>query len=96
MDEQEQRFFISFLAKQMKTYYREILAHRVFVRILKEAGYGDVEAIIETARSSPQVQAQIDRNFAGLDELLPPYDEADPQGVFREFLEKWKPDGEPN
>ncbi|MDE3186969.1 MAG: hypothetical protein KGM96_05510 [Acidobacteriota bacterium] len=95
MDEQEQRRFIRFLAKEVKSYWRELMAYRLFVEILEESGLPGVQEILETARNSPELQNAFDKHFADFDALLPPAD-GDFDLEARRLLEHWKPDGEPN
>jgi hypothetical protein len=96
MNDEQQKRFIRYLAKRMKTLHRELLAHQAFAQYLKENGYQDVDAIIESARQSPEVQASHNAFFHGFDELIPPADEDILEQDLRELLQGWKPDGEPN
>ena len=95
MDEREQRQLIRFLAKEVKTYWRELLAHRMFVLIVQESGLPGVQEMLDTARNSPELQREFDKHFAGFDELLPPPDEEFDAEVER-LLAQQNPDGEPN
>lgn len=95
MDEREQRQFIRFLANEVKTYWRELLVHRMFVETLKESGLPGVQEILDTARNSPELQIEVDKHFAGFDALLPPAD-GDFDVEAQKLLEHWKPEGEPN
>ena len=95
MDDQEQRRFIRFLAKEVKSYWRELMVYRLFVRILEQSGLPGVQEILDTARNSPELQKAFDEHFAGFDELLPPAD-GDFDLEAQRLLAHWKPEGEPN
>lgn len=96
MNEKEQKQFIRYLAKRMKELHRELLVHQAFVQYLKDSGYQDADAIIESARQSPEVQTTYESYFHGFDELIPPADEGLQEQAFRELLQGWKLDGKPN
>jgi hypothetical protein len=96
MDEQEQRAFVRFLAKRLKKYCRELWVHQAFAANLRVAGYEDVDAIIEGIRNLPEIQDELDRQFSWLDELVPQADEQNQEKALQEYLEKWKPTGDPN
>ncbi len=96
MNDEQQKRFILYLARQLKSYYRELLAYRVFAQLVKDAGFQDVEKLLEAARNSRAVQYQFDKNFEQFDELLPPSAEDYQDQALRELLGGWKPDGEPN
>lgn len=96
MDEQEQRIFTRFLVERLKWYFRELAVHRVFAERLRQEGYQDVDAILERARVQPDLDQATDKQFAWIDELLPPSAEQNYEKAVREYLERWKPDGEPN
>lgn len=96
MNEVEQKQFIRYLAKQLKNYYRELLAYRVFAQLVKDAGFQDVDKLLEAARNSRAVQHQFDKNFERFDELLPPADEELEEQALQELLRGWKPVGQPN
>jgi hypothetical protein len=96
MDASEQRSFIHFLAKELKTYSRELMVYQLFAYLLKEAGYVGVDEILNQARKAPALQERFEKNFEGFDELLPPPD-PDFEEKAKEFLAKWKPkSGLPN
>jgi hypothetical protein len=96
MNEQEQRMFLRFLVGLLKEHYRELAVHRTFAETLRQDGYQDVDAILETARSRSELDREIEKRFAWIDELVPPTDAENYRKALREYLEKWKPDGEPN
>ena len=96
MDQDEQRSFILFLAKEMKLYCRELMAYQLFAQILKDNGIQGVDQLIETARSSPALQARFEKQFEGFDELLPPSREEIEEKAWREVVQRWKPNGKPN
>lgn len=93
VNEREQQELIRYLGRRLKECHRELVVYRVFAQLLKEAGYGDVEQVLEAARNSPAVQDWVDKYYAGFDELIGPSDGGIQEGALREFLERWKPDG---
>jgi hypothetical protein len=96
MDASQQRSFIRFLAKELKTYNREVMVYQLFAHMLKQAGVVGVDEVLEEARYSPELQARFDKHFEGFDELLPPPDPGY-EDLAKEILLKWKPkDGLPN
>jgi ASC-1-like (ASCH) protein len=96
MDQDEQRSFILFLAKEMKLYCRELMAYQLFAEMLKENGIEGVDQMLEKARNSPAIQARFQRQFEGFDELLPPSREELEELAWQELLKDWKPSGRPN
>jgi ASC-1-like (ASCH) protein len=96
MDQDEQRSFILFLAKEMKLYCKELMAYQLFVEMLKENGMEGVDDLIERARSSPAVKARFEKQFEGFDELLPPSREELEEQAWQELLKEWNPGGKPN
>ena len=96
MDQDEQRSFILFVAKEMKLYCRELMAYQFFARMLKENGMEGVDELIEQARNSPVVAAQFEKQFEGFDALLPPSREQLEELAWHELLKDWKPGGKPN
>ena len=92
IDDREQKMFIHFLAKELKAYHREVLAYQLVFYLLHESGRSDVREMLEQARKAPAVQTQLEKNFAGFDELLPPADASYEERV-KELLAKWKPPG---
>jgi hypothetical protein len=90
MNEQEQRDFIHFLAREMKAYSRELMVYQLLAHLLKHAGVSEVDALLEEARKSPGLQARFEKNFEGFDKLLPPPDPGFSDRA-KELLEKWKP-----
>jgi hypothetical protein len=96
MDQDEQRSFILFLAKEMKLYCRELMAYQQFAQVLKDNGIQGVDELIEKARRSPELQARFEKQFEGFDELLPPSREEIEEQAWSELLKEWKPDGPPN
>ena len=90
MDAAEQRSLIRLLAKELKAYSRELAAYQLFAHLLKKAGYEGIDAILDQARKSPELQKTVDKNFEGFDELLPPPD-PDYEERVQELLSKWKP-----
>ncbi|HEX4030261.1 MAG TPA: hypothetical protein VHX20_07835 [Terracidiphilus sp.] len=96
MDQDEQRSFILFLAKEMKLYCRELMAYQAFAETLKENGMEGVDDLIESARQSPAVLARFAKQFDGFDELLPPSREELEELAWQELLKDWKPSGRPN
>ena len=88
MDEKEQRQFIRFLAKEYKSSIRELLGYKLFVHLLKEnPALPGVEELLDAALISPVVQKELDRQFEGFDEMLPPAD-PDYSKKVKELLEK--------
>ncbi|HVU45043.1 MAG TPA: hypothetical protein VHD85_02890 [Terracidiphilus sp.] len=96
MDQDEQRSFILFLAKEMKLYCRELMAYQAFAETLKESGVEGVDELIESARNSPAVRARFAKQFEGFDDLLPPSREELEELAWQELLKDWKPSGKPN
>jgi hypothetical protein len=96
VNEREQRQFIRFLAMRLKSLYRELTVYRIFAETLKEMGQPGLDVVMESASRSPLIEAEMQRNFAEFDELIPSPDEENPDDVLRDLLERWKPDGEPN
>ena len=72
------------------------MAHQLLAQLMKDAGVSGVEEILEKARQSPALQARLEKNFAELDEHLPPSPEDELDEYVRELLDRWKPNGEPN
>jgi hypothetical protein len=96
MNDDEQRSFILFLAKEMKLYCRELMVYQQFADTLKEHGMEGVDELIESARSSLSVAARFQKQFDGFDDLLPPSREELEEQAWREAAKRWKPDGKPN
>jgi hypothetical protein len=96
MDEQEQRIFIGFLIGRLKSCFRELSVHRALAQMLREEGYKDVDAILGRARVQPALKQAVEEQFAWIDELAPPTPSQEYERAVREYLERWKPDGEPN
>ena len=96
MDEREQRKFIRFLAKELKTHSRELMVYQLFAHLLKKTGFVGVDELLDQARNAPALQAKFEKNFEHFDELIPPED-LDGQEWAKGLLEKWTPTGgEPN
>jgi hypothetical protein len=93
MDEKEQRQFIRFLAKQYKDCYRKLLGYQAFVHLLiQNPALPGVAEVLDAAMNSPAVQKELDRQFEGFEEMLPPAD-PDYEEKVKELLEKWTPRG---
>ena len=96
MDQDEQRSFILFLAREMKHNCRELMAYQHFADMLKDTGMEGVDELIEQARRAPAVQARFTKQFEGFDELLPPSREELEDLAWQELLKDWNPRGKPN
>jgi len=96
MDELEQSIFIRYLVKRLKESWCELTAHRIFAEILRANGYQDVDKILAVARADPSLPEEMGRHFAWIDKLIPPLESEILEKALLEYLEKWKPDGEPN
>lgn len=96
MNEQEQTIFIGFLIERLKYYFRELAAHRALADRLRSEGYRDVDAILGRARVQPALDQVVKEQFAWIEELAPPTLSQEYEKAAREYLERWKPDGEPN
>lgn len=101
MNEREQRQLIQFLSKELKNCVRELMAHQLCLALLKrypkqEPPAEEIEKLLEDVRKSPTLQARFDKQFAGFDEILPPFD-PEYSDVVKELLAKWPPpEGLPN
>ncbi|MGB8096254.1 MAG: hypothetical protein WCF17_03790 [Terracidiphilus sp.] len=85
MEKPELLAIINVLARQAKSHYRELLAHRMFAQYLKNEGYRDVDEIIESARQSAEIQAAGAKYDQAIDAKIPPSDEE----LLDEALKKW-------
>jgi|ERR1700722_11656065 hypothetical protein len=85
MTDREQRFLTRYLAKKAKSLYRENLALRMFVEKLKEMGYRDVDAILDSAKGSPEAGLAANAFDQAIDSKMPPSLEVDEDQV----LVKW-------
>lgn len=73
MNEHEQKSFIRFLMKRLKEDWRELMVHRMVLQRLKMAGTDaeGLDALLDSARKSPELQEAYERQFSELDTLLP-------------------------
>jgi len=92
----EQQMLLRFLAKKLKKYCRELWVYQAFAERLRQEGYGDVDKVIADSRSFPGIDDELDKQFAWLDELLSQPAVESQDNRLLEFLENWKPKGEPN
>jgi hypothetical protein len=95
MDKNEQKDLIRFLLKQAREYHHEILALRVTGYVAEQNGFPFL-ATLKNARQHPDVQKRTDHFFEGFEERIGHLDEDAQEKALREFLENWKPEGEPN
>lgn len=96
MDDQEQKLFIRFLAKRLKKYRRELWVYQSFAETLRAHGYADVDETIEGIRTQPDLDDELGKWFSWIEELLPPEPKENQSQELLQYLEKWKPKGEPN
>jgi hypothetical protein len=91
MDEIEIRAIIRVLAKLTKSQYRELLAHRMLVRRLKDQelldqeGY-DMGALLESVRQSPELTTASAKYDEAIDSKIPPSDEESQDEALRKWL----------
>jgi hypothetical protein len=98
MDTEEQRRFLRYVFRRMKEFHHELTVYRLAVQIIKDDGFptSRVDAILQSARVSEEVQAATDKWFAGFDELIEQAAESGRDQALLKLLERYKPDGEPN
>jgi len=95
MEENYQKDLIKFLTKHARELYHELLALRVTGYIAEQNGF-PFQSTLKNARQSPDVKTRTDHYFASFEEALANIDAEDQEKALQAFLEKWKPEGEPN
>ena len=89
MDEREQRQFIRFLAGELKSYTRELMAYQLVVHLIRSHFEG-IDEMLSAARKSSALEKKLREQFEDLDKMLPPAD-PDYSETVKELLLKWKP-----
>lgn len=97
MDGANAKTLAQFLVQRMREYGHELNAYRAVVENFKRfCPEINVPHLLEFYRKAPAIQEVTEKEFAGLDELVERLDEDLQAKALLEFLEKWKPSGEPN
>ena len=89
MDDMEQKALMYVLASEMKKYHHQTLAYQNVIEVVRQKLLPEITGLVEIALEAPDIQAEADRAFAFLDEMLPPIPEIDLEKVQRLWLEKW-------
>jgi hypothetical protein len=90
MDHIEIKALAYVLAREMKKYHHQTLAYQNVIEVVRQKVLPEVTQLVEIALEAPDIQAQSDRVFAFLDEMLPAIPEIDLEMVQRLWLEKWE------
>ncbi len=98
-DEFKRQMTIRVFANQAKKHYRELLAYRKFVELLKHGPFDTaalVEGILNDARESPDVLAAANSYDIAIDARIPPSSEVLSDEALRKVLEALPPTEFPN
>jgi len=93
MDDIRIRALAYVLAREMKKYHHQTLAYQNVIEVVRQKALPEVTQLVEIALQAPDIQAEADRVFAFLDEMLPPIPQIDLEMVERLWLEKWESTG---
>lgn len=96
MNEWQQKSLIRFLAQELKAHCREVMAYQLLAAALAKSGVTRVDEMLAACRQSPELQRELDAQFADLEAMLPTPDEASSDREILELLSKWKSPGRPN
>ncbi|MGD1108457.1 MAG: hypothetical protein ABR865_15560 [Terracidiphilus sp.] len=84
----EQQALMYVLAREVKKYHHQTLAYRNVIEVVRQKLLPEVTQLVEMALEAPDIQADSDRAFAFLDEMLPAIPEIDLEKAQRLWLEK--------
>jgi DNA phosphorothioation-dependent restriction protein DptG len=97
MDGVNAKMLAQFLSQRMREYGHELNVYRAVVENFKLlCPQINADHFLEFYRKAPAILEITEKQFAGLDELVEQLDEDLQAKALLEFLEKWKPNGEPN
>jgi hypothetical protein len=96
MDEHTQKALIVFLAKQLKENWRDLIAHRAVMEMLRNHGQAAaVDELLDSARKSLELHDEFKVYCSTLEQILPPEWEtldAETQRLLNMLSEGKKPD----
>jgi hypothetical protein len=96
VNEKELREFIQILIKKLKEVHHLTLVYQVGLQFARDYGVSSIDEILESARKSPEILAESEKQFAGLAEVTELTPEDDPSEAVRKWLEGVTPPGKPN
>jgi len=77
MDDHTQKVLIVFLAKQLKENWKDLIAHKSVLEVLREHGHhAALDELLESARKSVELDSEFRVYCSTLEQIMPPEWEA--------------------